>query len=123
MKKTILVVDDEPMVTDFLTEFLSKEGYGVVSASDSREALLKVAARDFHLVIVDMDMARVNGAVLYDTLKETGGGGIPVIAMSAGGITPSLVKSLAAGADGFITKPSDIGSIRQKVRKCLKENA
>lgn len=123
IKKNILVADDEPMVTDFMAEFLNKEGYKVISSNDSYEALKKVKTGGINLIMVDADMSLIHGSSIYNIIRNAGGENpVPVIIMSGSGIGPSLIKALTKGADEYIPKPSDIGLIRKKVKECLQRH-
>ena len=70
MKKTILLVDDEPHVIRVLRLMLEREGYEVASANDGAEALAKMAARRPDVMVSDIQMAGMDGRELCRTVRE-----------------------------------------------------
>lgn len=69
MKKTILLVDDEPHVIRVLRLMLEREGYDVASANDGNEALEKMAARRPDVMVSDIQMAGMDGRELCRTVR------------------------------------------------------
>jgi DNA-binding response OmpR family regulator len=106
MKKniSILVVDDEELLRDLLVKILTREGYQVDTAIDGEEALEKLGQKQYHLLVSDIKMPRINGFELLREVKskypEMG-----VIMMTAYGDSFSVKDSLLLGADEYITKP------------------
>ena len=88
----ILVADDDPAVRRLLTEMLSKAGHLVTECGDGREALTKLAAASYSLLILDQMMPRMTGSEVIKTLRERGEG-IPIILASAS-LTEELVGSM-----------------------------
>ena len=70
MSATILVVDDDPDLREFLTILLATEGYAVFSASDEEQALALFKANEVDLVIVDLIMPKINGLTLLKEFKS-----------------------------------------------------
>ncbi len=70
MSATILVVDDDPDLREFLTVLLATEGYAVFSASDEEQALSLFKANEVDLVIVDLVMPKINGVTLLKQFKD-----------------------------------------------------
>ena len=70
-KKTILVVDDEPDIRDFLTTLLQDNGYETVTAGNGEEALDRVKEKSPHLVTLDITMPETSGVRFYRTMKES----------------------------------------------------
>ena len=70
MKKTILLVDDEPHVIRVLRLMLEREGYEVASANDGNEALEKMSARRPDVMVSDIQMAGMDGRELCRTTRE-----------------------------------------------------
>ncbi len=101
---SILVVDDEEMMRSLLHKILSREGFNVETAEDGIYALERLSEKNYHVVISDMKMPRMNGFELLKEAKEkypnTG-----VIIMTAYGDTYTVKDALLLGADEYITKP------------------
>ncbi len=71
MSRSILIADDDPLVALLLTRTLTLHGYTVASARDGGEALERVQAGSFQLLITDLDMPRLHGSELIDQLRST----------------------------------------------------
>jgi DNA-binding response OmpR family regulator len=101
---SILVVDDEKLLRDLLVKILTKEGYAVETAVDGEDALDKLRQNEYHLMVSDIKMPRLNGFELLKEVKQK----YPhmgVIMMTAYGDSFSVKDSLLLGADEYITKP------------------
>lgn len=101
---SILIVDDEQMMRSLLQKILSREGYQVELAVDGVDALEKMALNEYHLVISDMKMPRMNGFELLKAVKSEYAH-VGVIIMTAYGDTYTVKDALLLGADEYITKP------------------
>ena len=102
---TILIVDDEEPVREFLSQMLADGGHRTLQALHGAEALELVAQERPDLVVSDIMMPVLNGAELCRRLKaRTDAPRIPVILMSAAG--PRAADG--TGADAFIAKPFDL---------------
>jgi len=66
----ILVVDDEPLVAALLADILGLEGYEVETAKNGRDALKKIAARPYDLILSDLQMPELDGVGLYQELAR-----------------------------------------------------
>ena len=102
MTRILLVEDDRGIVTN-LTEFLSKEGYEVKSASGQKDALQFVKNEKFDLVLLDISLSDGNGFSLCKAIKSDYN--IPVIFLTASGDEYSTVTGFELGADDYIAKP------------------
>jgi len=113
---TILVVDDERPVREFLAEILQEAGRQVLQAAHGREALAVLQVEQPELIIADIMMPILGGVELCRRVKaDPGASAIPVILMS------STVKPPAdlGGAEAFVHKPSGLGGIDKLVRRWL----
>lgn len=117
---TVLIVDDEPDIVDFLTTVLQDEGYGTATARDGAEALTKM--RDCHpsLMILDLMMPRMSGFEVLDAMRRDRSGARPsVIVLSAKSTHQDILDALERGADDFIPKPFDLEDLLLRVRVWL----
>lgn len=119
--RSVLVVEDEPMVREMLADALGGEGYAVVQAADGVEAMRLL---DEHrpppnrlcLVLLDMMMPRADGCSVLKHLA-TLGSYVPVVAMSAN--RQMLATAASAGALATIPKPFDLDLLLATVaRNC-----
>jgi CheY-like chemotaxis protein len=103
--KTILVVDDEPILRTIVREILHEEGYAVIEAEDG-QVMLEVMARERpDLVLMDVMMPGVDGRDAYRQLRSRPENrDVPVVMMSAAVESHGLDPSIA----GFVPKPFDI---------------
>lgn len=106
MKKniSILAVDDDKTLRDLLEKILTRIGYEVDTAVDGEEAVDKLRQKQYHLVISDIKMPRLNGFELLKVVREKYPE-IGMIMMTAFGDSLSIKDSLLLGADEYITKP------------------
>jgi two-component system sensor histidine kinase/response regulator len=106
----VLVAEDNPVNQLLVTRLLDKRGHGVVMTFNGREALAALAKDTYDLVLMDVQMPVMDGleatSVLRKTEKDRGDGiHQPVIALTAHAMKGDQERCLAAGMDGYLTKP------------------
>lgn len=107
--KKILIVEDNPLNMELLKDILEAQGYQIVQAYNSEEALtlLKVAKPD--LIVMDIQLPGMDGLTLTRLLKEKEGfKDIPIVAVTAHTMKGDRERALAAGCNGYISKPINI---------------
>ena len=106
--KTVLVVDDEPVLRTIVREILDEEGYAVIEAADGG-AVLEIMARERpDLVLMDVMMPGIDGREAYRQLRSRPEHrDVPVVMMSAGVRPIKLDPSIA----GFMAKPFDLSQL------------
>jgi len=114
----VLVVDDEPSITDFVALGLRHEGYEVRTAPDGRAALRAVDEFKPQLLIIDLMMPRMDGWELCRALAGDRSRGI--IILSARDETSDRIHGLELGADDYLVKPFDFGELLARVRALLR---
>lgn len=114
----VLVVDDDPNLTELLVDTLETIGYDSRAAASAQEALELMAAEHFDLVISDINMPKMSGIELLQEIKRHNRH-LPVMLIT--GISTDGVKAQAYsnGADGFLAKPFRIGNIESEIAKLL----
>ena len=121
MSGTILVVDDDPDLREFLTVLLATEGYAVFSASDEEQALSLFKANDVDLVIVDLIMPKINGVTLLKEFKNQSPNVKSVI--FSGALANSRLTAhksrIAQMADALVEKPVRSEHFLKVVKKVL----
>ncbi|MGH8112329.1 MAG: PP2C family protein-serine/threonine phosphatase [Rhodanobacteraceae bacterium] len=116
----VLVVDDNEMNRDLLARRLRREGHRVALAVDGRDALDKLAADPFDLVLLDIMMPGMDGHELLRRLKaDELLRDIPVILISALNDTDNMVQGLSQGADDYLSKPFNPHILRARVNASL----
>ena len=101
----ILVVDDEKIKRITLADDLAAQGHEVATAADGQEALEKLAAGPFDVVVTDLKMPKLDGIELLKRIKQGPLADIEVIMMTAYGSIPVAVEAVKLGAFDFLTKP------------------
>jgi DNA-binding NtrC family response regulator len=120
MKPKILIVDDEPDICRALEFLLKREGYTVTSANSGENAIEKIKADGFDVVITDLKMGRVDGMTVLEKSKETAPD-MPVIMMTAFASIESAVEAMKRGAADYIVKPFLNEEIKLTVKKVLEQ--
>ncbi len=115
----ILVVDDEPAVQNALSRAFALERYQVAQAVDGREALERLGAAPFEVVILDISMPYVDGLEVCRRLRE-GGDRTPVLMLTAREDVDDRVAGLDAGADDYLVKPFALRELLARVRALLR---
>lgn len=124
MKEHILLVDDEPAILFTLGFVLRTHGYKVSQASDGREALeMLESASDqggpVDLIVTDIQMPRMNGIDLIDTLKAKGTT-VPIFVLTGTRDVELMKRLMKKGCHGFLFKPCDFREIARQVEVILK---
>ncbi len=111
----LLVVDDEPRILDFLRRALVAHGYEVDTVADGRDALRALGEHDYDLVLLDLMMPGVDGLAVLRELNE-GGGGPPILVLSARSDVHVKVSCLELGAADYLTKPFALVELVARIR-------
>ncbi|MCA1728610.1 MAG: response regulator transcription factor [Actinobacteria bacterium] len=103
----ILVVDDEPNIREVVGQYLRRDGYAVVSASDGEEALDLYKRDRPDLVVLDLMLPRLSGLEVCRRLLGTEGAEhrVPLIMLTARGEEEDRIVGLGLGADDYVVKP------------------
>ena len=102
----ILLVDDEPTQRLIMARLLKRAGYEVETAGNGREALAKVEAGDFQLMITDWEMPEMDGVTLCSAVRALQNKAyVYIILLTARDAIEHVVTGLQAGADDYLTKP------------------
>jgi len=120
--KDILVVDDSVLVRLMVKDILGGEGYNVVAAATSEEAVRKIKSRKelFDLIIVDINLPDQNGFEFIRNLKsEEKYRHIPVIILSIDATVPSIRRAVEAGAVDYLVKPFKAEELEKRVVKLV----
>lgn len=116
----ILVVDDEPDITELVANILIDEGYMVCIAHDGASALDSIYLRPPDLVILDISMPVMGGDDLLYELRANGFARLPVIVATAG-MHPE--RFLNHGATAILPKPFDLDQLLTTVDQCMYQTA
>jgi two-component system OmpR family response regulator len=115
----VLVVDDEPNITELVAMALRYEGYNVRTAGTGRAALVAVTQFDPALVILDVMLPDIDGMEVLRRLNSTGRR-VPIIFLTARDATEDKVHGLTIGGDDYVTKPFSVEELMARVRVVLR---
>jgi two-component system cell cycle response regulator DivK len=116
----ILLVEDQEMNRDMLSRRLTKRGYEIEIAVDGAEGIEKARAGSPDLILMDMSLPVIDGWEATRTLKaDAATSAIPVIALTAHAMSTDREKALAAGCDGYETKPVELPRLIEAIEKML----
>ena len=100
----VLIVEDEPLLRDGLSDLLRQAGHSVQTASDGAEAVGRGTEEAFDLVLLDLKLPSLDGVEVCRRLK-TARPGLPVLMLTARGSEDDKVTGFSVGADDYLTKP------------------
>jgi DNA-binding response OmpR family regulator len=118
----VLVVEDDPTVSDVVCRYLERAGFSVTSASDGAQALAAVAGSPPDLVILDLMLPGIDGLEVCRRLRRDSAG-LPVIMLTALGEETDRVLGLQVGADDYVTKPFSPRELVLRVQSVLRRVA
>ncbi len=118
---TILVVDDNPTNLKLACDVLESEGYTILRASDAIEAQAVIKQSPPELILMDIQMPGMDGLTLTRLLKaDETYRHIRIVAMTAFAMKGDEEKAVAAGCDGYITKPIETRKLPGQIEELLK---
>jgi two-component system response regulator PilR (NtrC family) len=115
---SILVVDDDTSMRDFLDLLLSKENYDVTTAANGNRALTMIRSQAYDLVLVDIRLGDITGLEVLKQVKQLNPDTV-VIMISAYSTTEIAVTAMNEGAYDFLPKPFDNEELRQTIARAL----
>jgi DNA-binding NtrC family response regulator len=118
----ILIVDDDPIIVDSLTEFLDVEGYSVDRATSCDEALGALERRSYDIVITDVNMPGSDGFELLRTVRQRYPETVAIMITGYGTID-SAVEAIKMGAYDYLTKPIHDDEMRLVVERALSQQS
>jgi CheY-like chemotaxis protein/glycine cleavage system H lipoate-binding protein len=120
--RDILVIEDEPMVTQAVVMVCGKEGMTVTAVDSASEALRYMQVSGFRLVLCDIMMQGMDGFQFLDKLAHSGIQ-TPVVMMTGYSTVENAVRSLAAGAVDYIPKPFTADELLTVIHRALRASA
>ena len=115
--KTVLFADDNPANRELVRAILEAAGFQVLEASDGRQALEQVRAHRPDVVLLDVQMPKLDGLrVLAEIRQDPVLATVPVVALTAYAMRGDRERILASGFDGYLTKPIDFATLVAEVR-------
>ncbi|MFC8173771.1 response regulator transcription factor [Streptomyces sp. NPDC057325] len=118
----ILVVDDEPAVREALRRSLAFEGYATREAVDGLDALAAVESYAPDLVVLDVQMPRMDGLTAARRIRASGST-VPILMLTARDTVGDRVTGLDAGADDYLVKPFELDELFARIRALLRRSS
>ena len=114
MEGRVLVVDDDPNVQEILREFLSAKGYEIITAGDGAEGLRRVKEERPHLILLDVQMPKMDGLEVLRRLREIDKE-VSVIMITSVNEQEIARQAIELGAFDYIVKPLDLPYLEQSL--------
>lgn len=119
MAPSVLLVEDEPGIVDFVKRGLEAEGFSVQAALDGAEGQRRALAESFDMVVLDLMLPGVGGMEILERLREAKPE-LPVIVLTARGEVEDRVAGLDAGAVDYLVKPFSLAELLARMRAQLR---
>jgi DNA-binding response OmpR family regulator len=111
----VLVIDDDPLILQFIQRGLTEEGYTVDVASSGQEGAMFARMSSYDTIILDLMLPDMSGFDIVERLRAEAHS-VPVLMLTARTGTDAKIQGLDAGADDFLTKPFDMGELKARLR-------
>ena len=119
-KPRVLVVEDEDSIAIALDFIMTREGYDHDRIASGAEAMTRIREVHPDLVLLDVMLPEVSGYEICQEVRlDPDLADVKILMMTAQGSVMGRKKGLALGADGFISKPFELGELRAEVRRLL----
>lgn len=119
-KVSVLIIEDEKSICDFMTKILTSSDYKVVTASTGKEGLAAITSSLPDLVLLDLGLPDMDGIDIIKKTREWSS--LPIIVISARAQEKEKVMALDAGADDYITKPFGTNELLARIRTEIRHN-
>lgn len=120
MSKRVLVVDDEKLIVKGIRFSLEQDGMEVDCAYDGEEALEKVQAGEYDIILLDLMLPKIGGLEVCQQIREFSQ--VPIIMLTAKGEDMDKILGLEYGADDYITKPFNILEVKARIKAILRRS-
>ena len=120
VKPTILVIEDEEAICNFITAILNSNGYQVIKTGTGKEGLSMAASYSPDVILLDLGLPDIDGVEILKSIREWSK--IPVVVVSARGHEREKVEALDLGADDYIVKPFGTSELLARIRTALRHS-
>tara|TARA_R110001583_G_scaffold12111_2_gene53981 strand:+ start:2872 stop:3597 length:726 start_codon:yes stop_codon:yes gene_type:complete len=118
--KQILVVDDDQVIRELLSEYLTKAGFSVIAAEDGIEMAKQLQSNQPDMIILDIMMPGDDGFVLCQRVRQTSN--VPIIMLTANSDEVDRVLGLEIGADDYMAKPFSPRELLARIKALLRRS-
>lgn len=122
MGHSVLVVEDDEQVRRLLCDMVSMMGFNSIEAVDGQDAMEKVKAVQPDIMLLDVMMPEMDGIALCKALRnDQATANLPIIMLSVQSRPFAVLEGLRAGADKYLTKPTDFDELTRHINELLQE--
>ena len=118
MAQRVLVVDDEKLIVKGIRFSLEQDGMEVDCAYDGEEAVEKIRANEYDIILLDVMLPKLDGFEVCQQIREFSS--VPVIMLTAKGDDMDKILGLEYGADDYITKPFNILEVKARIKAIIR---
>jgi CheY-like chemotaxis protein len=121
----ILLAEDNPVNQLVASRMLEKDGHTVRTVSNGREAVATVRRESFDLILMDVQMPELNGFDATAAIRAEEAGTarhVPILAMTANAMVGDRDRCIAAGMDGYVSKPFRKAELMEQIARVIKES-
>lgn len=120
MSKNIIIVDDSNSIRKMVEFTLKTKGHNVIAANDGQDGLDKLSEQELHLIILDINMPRVDGFQFLETVRKNPAyENIPIVMLTTEGQDEDRQKAMGLGASDYMVKPFKPTELIEKVNHML----
>ena len=120
--ETILIVDDEPLICEYLSQALSRKKYKVASANSYEETLVAIQKGHFDLFLIDMKLGKMNGLELLEKIQQLSPHSVSIV-MTGYGSIDTAVDAMRLGAFHYLVKPFEPGTLTALIEKASEHHS
>jgi two-component system KDP operon response regulator KdpE len=117
-KTRILIVEDEPGISGFISAVLTANGFDVEKATNGKEALMLIASHCPDAVVLDLGLPDIDGQKIIASVREWSS--VPILVVSARTHERDKISAFDQGADDYITKPFSTGELLARIKTALR---
>ncbi len=117
-EKTVLIVEDDKSIQNFLNISLKANDYKVVLAESGQTGISLFLSHNPDIILLDLGLPDIDGTKVLEGIRQSSN--IPIIIISARGQEKEKVAALDLGADDYVTKPFSVGELLARVRVALR---
>ncbi|MBS4026587.1 MAG: response regulator [Clostridia bacterium] len=127
MTKKVMLIDDDKLLSKIVADYLTQEGYQMITAYDSEEAIEKIYQLTPDIILLDIVLPNMDGLQFCRLLRnDTRTSHVPIIMLTSKGNVEDKVEGLSSGADDYMTKPFELieltARIKSHLRRAMQEN-
>lgn len=118
MSHRILLIDDDPSISEMLEKFLLKEGYFVLTAFNGEEGLALFQKEEIDLIVIDIMMPKLDGIEAIKMIRERST--VPILIISAKDTDVDKALGLGFGADDYLAKPFSLVEFSARIKSSIR---